>query len=904
MSATAQFGYFDVPKSITNANVQTKDALDVSNPMSFILFIKTISNSFEPSNLQSYYNEYLKKWNSFKKNKDISDADLIAEKYREFLKEITLNYSTLEEQKFLSNIDFNDPSDLEIALPFYSKKLVEISEYFNKKREEAKFQLLNKKLIGTNYGLKKSIADFTINYLESIQDGSFYFNIDDVKSKLEIEIEELFDTYPSYFNQTPDERIYDNKDIDWGYDIFFKTNAELLSTTFASTSALAELKELNDLIDNKRKLTTKYLSTDFYYISTGPALSGSTTFDFISGKLFDIKNSGKNFLNKDYPTTASTRRSNLQTPRQIGFFRPHKNAIVVIDGKNLSFNINSTALEANKIYYFPDPLIHDSELITYIIDDEYLKTNFTTGLAKNQPIQTQDGVFYQGYTSQIDKSSIPDLSMLFNMGYIHDQKKDVYGNVFGLIKDDYNFRENIKLIDYNYIKSMLLNGYQFFDDQYNEDFNFDYTISDYYTTTNSTKRSGLSTFTNSFSGSFDYAYTLFFRYFTPYEELYTPPEQLSTNNEILEGVGFNKLNGDPYLDPISSDLSAFPGNDRYYFSRLIEGGIHTLTPYVIRALKDSLYPTVTANFENNYKSNIIECGLFTDKYNFDVDFTTRDYAFIPDVDSTKYTLTSSISTTIQSLFDRYDLTGNIYIKNVTNQKSYKITDVFSYWNLKFPTALISELSGSIVSFDFVNDVIFIETKNYFLADKVKYTAGNFENPLTEGIYLKHSNDTFNKISNRFKVNNDVYYCLLETLSSSLSSNNFSIYPKIYKFDTLNFTNEEVFPLSISKIQNNSQYYSISSSNVKYIYAENPIIVHDSRLNTLNVSFLLKDQNEYFSLQEFEFDINSNMNPLNHNQYFNNSSIYSNIFNNPLSSLNLNVVLSSANPNIQNQTLVL
>ena len=71
MSVTTQFGYPDIPKSITNANVQTKDALDVSNPMSFILFIKTISNSFEPSNLHAYYNEYLKRWNSIKKNKEI-----------------------------------------------------------------------------------------------------------------------------------------------------------------------------------------------------------------------------------------------------------------------------------------------------------------------------------------------------------------------------------------------------------------------------------------------------------------------------------------------------------------------------------------------------------------------------------------------------------------------------------------------------------------------------------------------------------------------------------------------------------------------------------------------------------------------------------------------------------------
>ena len=904
MSVTVQFGYPDIPKSITNANVQTKDALDVSNPMSFILFIKTISNSFEPSNLQNYYNEYLKKWNSFKKNKDISDADLISEKYKEFLKEITLNYSTLEEKKFLSNLDFNDPSDLEIALPFYSKKLVEISEYFNKKREEVKFQLLNKKLIGTNYGLKKSIADFTINYLESIQDGPFYFNIDDIKSKLEIEIEELFDTYPSYFNQAPDERIYDNKDLDWGYDIFLKTNAELLSTSFATTSELSELKELNDLIDSKRNLTKKYLSTNFYYLSTGPSLSGSTTFDFISGKLFDIKNSGKNFLNKDYPTTASTRRDNIQTPRQIGFFKPHKNAIVIIDGKNLSFSINTLELEPNKIYYFPDPLIHDSNLITYTVDDDYLKRNFSSGLAKNQPLQTQDGIFYQGYVSQNDKSAIPDFSMLFNMGYIHDQKKDVYGNIFGLIKDNYNFRENIKLIEYNYIKSMLLNGYQFFDDTYNESYNFDYSSSDYYSTTNTTKRSGLSTFTGSFSQSFDYAYTLFFRYFKPYEELYIPSNQTSTDNEILEGSGFKKPDGSFYSDPISSDLSAFPGTNKYYFSKLIEGGIHKLTPTVIRALKDPLYPSISGSFLNNYRSNIVECGLFTDKYDFSIDFPSRDYLFIQSLDSTKYTQTSSISATIQSMFDRYDLNGNIYVKNITNKETYKIIDLFSYWSLKFPQNLMSELNGSVKSFDFVNDIIFIETENYFLADKIRYNDGKFKNPLTEGIYLQHSVNKFNKISNRFKINDDVYYCILDTLSSSLSSNNFIIYPKIYKFDTLNFTNNEIYPTIISKIENNSTYFSISANNVRYTHAENPVIVHDSRLNIINISFLIKDQNNYFSLQEFEFDINSNMTLLNHTQYFNNSSIYSNIFNKPLSSLNLNVKLSSNSPTIINEYLIL
>jgi hypothetical protein len=331
MSSNVQFGYPDIPKSITNKKIQTYNALDIDEPMSFVLFIKTISNSFEPTDLQKYYNEYLKRWNSLKKEKKISDEFLISEKYKEFLKELSLNYSTLEEQRFLENIDFNNPDDLAIAMPFYSKKLIEIAEYFNKKREEAKFQLIKKKLNGTNSGVYKAITDLTINYLESIQDGSFYFDIDEVKEKLEIEIEELFDTYPAYFNQAPDEKIYDNKDLDWGYDIFLKTNSELLSTKFSSNPSLSGIKELNDLIDNKRKLTQKYLSTDFYYISTGPFPPWDTRFSFVSGKLFDVENSAKNFLNVDYPTTASTRKSDPISPREIGFFRPQKNAIIIVE---------------------------------------------------------------------------------------------------------------------------------------------------------------------------------------------------------------------------------------------------------------------------------------------------------------------------------------------------------------------------------------------------------------------------------------------------------------------------------------------------------------------------------------------------------------------------------------------
>ena len=95
--------------------------------------------------------------------KESEDSLVIIERYRDFIKEINLKYSTTEEQKFLSQLDFNDPLDLELAIPFYSRKLTEIANYYNKKREEAKYQVTKKKLLGTNNLLAQEIRNNIIN---------------------------------------------------------------------------------------------------------------------------------------------------------------------------------------------------------------------------------------------------------------------------------------------------------------------------------------------------------------------------------------------------------------------------------------------------------------------------------------------------------------------------------------------------------------------------------------------------------------------------------------------------------------------------------------------------------------------------------------------------------------------
>ena len=209
-----------LPKSITNPNVDIVDALDSSQPFSFLEFIKVTEDSVD--NLQNVYIQYLKRWNRVKNVKESEDSLIIVERYRDFIKEINLKYSTTEEQKFLSQLNFNDPLDLELAIPFYSRKLIEIANYYNKKREEAKYQVVKKKLLGTNNLLAQEIRNNIINYLENVSNGEIYYDIQQIKEDIDIDIDELYDSYPLYFNQTPNDKIYDNKDLDYGLDIFLK----------------------------------------------------------------------------------------------------------------------------------------------------------------------------------------------------------------------------------------------------------------------------------------------------------------------------------------------------------------------------------------------------------------------------------------------------------------------------------------------------------------------------------------------------------------------------------------------------------------------------------------------------------------------------------------------------------
>lgn len=891
MALSLQFGFPVVPKSITNPNIQKKDALDVGHPMSFLTFIKIISDSYSPESLQSYYNFYIKEWNTLNNSKDVDERSLIVERYRDFLKDINLKYTTSEERKFLSNIDFNDPHDLDIALSFYSKKLKEIAAYYNNKREELKFSVVKNKVKGTNYGIKKSIKDLTISYLKNVEDSSTLFDINEIISKLDIQIDELYNTYSLYYNQTPD-TTYDHKDLDYGYDIFLKSNEEVIKDVFSDLSSeLLQLKEINNLLDNKRALTQDNVLTDFYYLSTG-----STTTDFVSGKLFESPNNAINFSNRDYPTTVSKNVIDFyKTDAQLGFFKPSKISIVLVDGKNDSFYINQQNLEPNSLYYFPNPNIlpKSNDILTFVVDTSFLRRNFSSGNARNHPKTTPLDTKYYGYVSKLDKNTPNYLSEIFDRGFVEDSKYDINGNLLGLFKNDHRLRQYIENIEQSTTYSTLINGHRFFDDLYWEGLTFNYTTLDEYTF-NETKRTGLSSYTGGFS-TINADLELNFGRFSPFFELKDPTDvNLVNNYRIIEGAYIANYQDIPYDDTISSDLSAFESStDSFYYSKLIEGGIRNSTQ---RALLDPLYPTLSASFTNYSRTSalrIVEGGYFSDSES-SISFTEPVYEYSDESVNNVTKLLSSVG----GFNVDYLNNGFIYIKNSRTRNVLPLTEALSYLSTKYSNEVFDELENNVISFDVVLDTLFVETKSYLIVDKLELVGDEFTEPKIPSTVINKNSSAFEKISNRFRVKNKVFY--MKTKNISFDDTYDIFYPEIYEFDVTNFTNTRLYPSNPNSLSANDSL-KIPRGDFLFDSIQTPKLTYSSYPNKFAASFILKDQNHASDLLTYKFDITSDVNILD--CVYNNSSVsrYTNIMD---SLSNLTTYMSGGLITFEDNTLII
>jgi hypothetical protein len=585
-------------------------------------------------------------------------------------------------------------------------------------------------------------------------------------------------------------------------------------------------------------------------------------------------------------------------------------SIVLVDGLQKSFSFNTKNLQPNTIYYFPDPYIvgDNGGIITFSADDSFLIKNESSGDASDQPSTSNFDTKYYGYTSKTAPTYSKCLDVITNFGYIKDSKKDIYGNDYGLFNTSTpRYVEYTDNLTPTVIQNIIFDGYVFYDTLFSEGSAFDYTTEDLLTYTE-LKRTGLSLNGGNFTTtSFDG--TLFFGVFGQsttniynsgaseiiYNEVYTPippiSPELATTYEILEGGFFINTNNIPYPDAVSSDLSAFEiSTGQFYYTDLIEGGINTTTQ---RALLDALYPALTARFipYNRYTVNNVDGDMFLTP--FEVEFTSP---------TPGYTYDNSVSFVTELLppLDVGGLSGVLMIKNSSSGNILPILDTLPYLTNKYPSYVIDELVDSVIKFEVSNSFLFVETYNYLVIEKILFNNGTFEDPKSKGIYVQHSDNTYSKLSNRFKVDNSVYYYKL-VYTATDTPTNFLLYPQIYKFDMLNMENRVIFPSPNDTINN---FFNVSGGDIQYVMADDAVITHSSRNDIFNISFLLKDQNNVPRIYSLDYYLNPLPIFISNNVYDFAINSMSNIFNNSLPSTIYMYLSSPTVPSFQNTELVL
>ncbi len=891
--------------SIVNPNTQSEDYLDLYNPFSFFDFLKYIDSNLSPLEVNNLYIQYIKVWGEIKNNTKTQINQTIQERYVELIKEITIKYTTLEEKRFISNIDYFDETDLDIVLPFYSKKIVEICNFYADKREKLKFKLEKNKTKGTHSSVQNSIFETITDVIFSdVLEVSDYQKLVDeqaILKDLNIEIEELYDIYTSYLDIDPskDYTEYDVKtdlrkqlfssnvnDID--ANIFINIDEAIRNQLFGKVYVfLNEFKKnfsinydinkielnckpddrlFNIVNENKPKATRlvqlrydlikKYIGADFYYISTG-----STITDVTSAILFKADNPSGNLLNRHFPSTASIEEeSDLQSCRRIGlFFTPEKNSILYFSVPEKKYKIDESKLEPNKLYIFPDPNLYGNTIgVSRSFNYEYPLIHIAdyTKSVKNYSLAYTEG----------DINSNP-YTQDFYAYFSRNQLKDSF--YFGIEGLKSNFSS---LYDKGIVTKWAV-------DIYGNQFSLFKPKSKQNLVDNTT--------TIQISS-------------IAYENYIGGPIAYSTNTPLPEMV---LANNPEWVKP---DL----WSSDYYYNILIEGGVGSNNNGIMQRGMNSNINEFYPDFNNNYILSSIKYKEFdggpiiqeNDYNNYNFEQNTK-FIVNQTINDNKTILDNSIQDDNLNSYEIRNSYGMIYVKDIVTGYVSELSSKFEYTFFNKYQDIKEELHNNILDFNIYNDFLWIRTKNNIIFEKITYQDGSYIDIGNGKNYIKYRED-YNFLTNASNpfIFEDRNYALLVLLSGyNTKSNNYSVIPTIYKIDYNTCSISLVYPIELNQsiidiFKNNS-----IKNRTKLRKINKPTLVYNKRNDKYAIICTIEDQNEYpyFYKVYFDYDginiTNIESKLYNTSQEIEINSInFSDNTNNILSDLNISDITNNSN----------
>lgn len=819
-----KFGEVIPLNSITDNSNRTSKLLDVQSPFTFYDFLKNTSEQLTPLQYNDYYLQYINNWNAVKAVNQQTAQQNIIERYTELLKDLSLNYLTLEEKRFISNIDFNDPTDIDVVIPFYSKKIREICNFYATKRETLKFSIRKNSNKSSFNSIEKSISETITDFLLTSDEKSLTLNapninIQNILSTLNVEVEDLYDLYSNYLDLDPTQIAtdYDVKtklrnDIfsaninDIEFDIFINFDAALKRQIFNTVNVFLTTlgqsftvnynfntvnlnckqgDKLFELIDSnrsratreltlKKQLIQKYIGSDFYYIKTG-----STLTDVTSGILFKADNPSGNLLNRHFPSTATIEEtSELYSARRIGlFFTPDKQGLLQFSSPGKRFAVDSSKLQANKIYIFPDPDRYGNTIgITRVKDKSYplIHVEDYSATIHNQGMAFAEGdinssPYDQCFCSYFSRNQNTlqgldgNLSKIYGQGVLTQYASDIYGNQYGL------FKSTIKKQYIDFSTSVpSITGYEYVDG------------------------------------------------------------------------GVAKLQSRLLPDPVQGESRQWLPNaylSDYYYNALYDGGVSNIdSGFMLRGVDDLSdftlsYDTSSIQYKDIDGGPIIRDFVHRKEKNYNAETSIIIESILNSSKTVFSTVDPNTTSTITTARLEY---GRMYVRDVLSEAVLPLSAALRPIIYKYNQNIQDELNNDIETFNVYNDIIYIQTKNYFIIDKVGYT--------NEIVYAGTSNsyiniDKFNTVSNISEpfFFEDRDYCIVSVITGlSADYTNCLLQPIIYKIDYKTLT--------LKKIFNTPMNIFINQLPIKIVRITKPVITYNSRNNLFALNCTILDLN--------------------------------------------------------------
>lgn len=656
MTGGITFSTAIIRDSIVNraSSATTKDN---SAPFSFLEFITNTGVDYTPEEYNKFYLYYLKTWSEANNNKTEQNTKSYIDYYVSFLKELTITYSTQQEIKFLSTLDFNDPIDLDIAIPFYVEKIRQIIVFYKEKRDTTKYVIERNKLKGTESSIEKALFNKIYEYVFSSDTTPNYktinYSLSTLKTYLSIDIEEFVDVYSSYFDLPKKDDVFtltNRNEID--PKLYFEDTLQIFRSSvflneiplavnvslqaFSSpcdpTNPIALLRQEctnktgftdDQIVTLKKRFLEKYAGVDFHYINTTGTLP-------VSGILFRATNPTGNIQNLQTIDTPTIESNDIKLLKDLGlFFKPDKTGIFQLNAENYTYEVDFANLSANKVYIYPDPSVYGNVSLNKQIEYPLVFTydyrpdikNISSGFAIGDPKVDNDEQTFSPYYAReqtiLKTAATPDsiylnFADLFNRGYITKYQTDVFGNEYAIFKDSFgqSFKTFTEVDTDSSILNLLINGHVFYDRLEGYNFNYDTELID-----GTTIRPGFSLYTNSYTLTSSPLY-LYFREFAPYTELtyvggfdnQSTATPRFLNGGLKDGGGFTFFNGSALPDEMSSNEGEYPGSGLYYYSALADAGVSNLYPPV-RGFFDELITETTLDYittETNFNFTVAE----------------------------------------------------------------------------------------------------------------------------------------------------------------------------------------------------------------------------------------------------------------------------------------------------------